>query len=701
MPAAAAVRLQPRLKLAVERPHQYAAGTTALLRIGRYVTSPVSSEAAKHGVAVGVPKDDAFLEDQNSRHSRVRRTVISIERELIDRMASLTPEVRGFFLTGSPHRVRVFERIVTNIYLPSTACRAVMQIRHLLVRNFRGITSLDWSPRTSFACLIGAGDSGKSTILDAVEAALNSRWFSFNESDFYAGDTSNPISIEVTVGELSAELKKDGKFGLYIRGWTSEGRLRDEPESTDEPVLTIRLTVDASLEPSWEVICDRLLDTRQISNRDRAKFGLVRLSGDDARQLAWGQGSILARLTGDNKEASLRLAEAYRSAKESARLHEIPSLVQAAGLAQGFAKGMGAYISDNYVPGLELGRAGLSAGAIALHDGAVPLRLAGLGTRRLASLAIQKSAIKEGAIVLIDEIEHGLEPHRIVGSVAQLKSDQAAMKLLGEPIGQVLLTTHSEAALGECGVESVNVVQTDRITRVAGVMSPISPDAIRPLVRFNGKALFARRILVCEGMTEVGILMGLRDVWIERKGKPIEQLSVALADGNGSQATEMALGLAELGYQVAIFMDSDVPLTRDSVDQLAEAQVQIIEYGVGTLLNTEQAIFTPASDTHIQELIQIARSNHGEDSINESLIAKLPGLNHLSVQGAVSGWSAATQLPAPQIRLIVAEVAKRKKWFKEQRYGREIAPVVWKIICHDHHSPLTGVFLALETWIYA
>lgn len=232
-------------------------------------------------------------------------------------------------------------------------------------------------------------------------------------------------------------------------------------------------------------------------------------------------------------------------------------------------------------------------------------------------------------------------------------------------------------------------------------MAPVSPDTIRPLVRFNGKALFAKRILVCEGMTEVGIIMGLRDVWIERKGKPIEQLSVALADGNGSQATEMALGLAKLGYQVAIFMDSDVPLTPDTANQIAEAQVQIIEYGVGTLLNTEQAIFTPASDTHVQELIQIAQWNHGEDSINESLIAKLPGLNHLSVQGDVSGWSAITQIPGPQIRLIVAEVAKRKKWFKEQRYGREIAPVVWRIICHDHHSPLTGVFLALETWIYA
>lgn len=576
-----------------------------------------------------------------------------------------------------------------------------MQIRHLAVRNFRGITSLDWSPKGPFACLIGAGDSGKSTILDAVDAALNSRWFSFGDSDFFGGNTTVPICIEVTVGELAAELKTDGRFGLYIRGWTAEGRLRDEPENADEAVLTVRLTVDATLEPVWEIICDRLTESRQISNRDRAKFGLVRLSGDDAKQLSWGQGSVLARLTGDNSEAAARLADAYRSAKDSAKLHEIPSLMQAAELAQGYAKGMGAYVTFNYTPGLELGRAGLSAGSIALHDGFVPLRLAGLGTRRLASLAIQKSAIREGAIVLIDEIEHGLEPHRIVGALAQLKSDQIASVTNARPVGQVLLTTHSEVALSECGVETVNVVQTDKITRAATINSPAFPDSIRPLVRFNGKALFAKRILVCEGMTEVGIIMGFREVLIERHAKPIEQLSVALADGNGSQATSMALGLAKLGYQTAMFMDSDVPLSPPVIEELRNAEIQIFEYGVGTQLNTEQAIFFPASDSDVQRLLEAARVNHSHDSINGSLLAKLPGMTHQSIQVDFSSWAANTGLTSEQLRAIVAEVAKRNKWFKEHRYGREIAPIVWNIICGDHQSYLTKVVMALEAWIYA
>lgn len=575
-----------------------------------------------------------------------------------------------------------------------------MQIRHLSICHFRGIANLVWSPNGSFTCLIGSGDSGKSTILDAVEAALNSRWFNFGESDFYGNDTTTSICIEVTVGELSAELKRDSKFGLYVRGWTSAGALRDEPEVDDEAVLTIRLTVDATMEPAWEIVCDRLPEPRPISNRDRAKFGLVRLAGDDARQLAWGQGSVLSKLTGDNTEAAIRLAEAYRTAKDSAKLHEIPSLADAASLAQGYAKRMGAYVSDTYLPGLELGRAGLSAGSIALHDGTVPLRLAGLGTRRLVSLAIQKSAIKEGAIVLIDEIEHGLEPHRIVGAVAQLRSDQTNAHAASLPVGHVLLTTHSEIVLAEAGVEAVNVVQTDKVTRSAVINAPLVADSIRALVRFNGKALFANRILVCEGMTEIGILMGFRDELIRRHGKPIEQLSVALADGNGAQATAMALGLAKLGYETAMFMDSDVPLAPQSLIDLNAAPVQIFEYGLGTLLNTEQAIFFPAQDIHVQRLLDFARSHHSADSINGSLLAKLP-LTHLSVQEHFSTWSEATGLSPEQLRSTLAEVAKRNKWFKEFRYGREIAPIVWSIMCSAHQSPLTRVIVAVEAWIYA
>ena len=79
------------------------------------------------------------------------------------------------------------------------------------------------------------------------------------------------------------------------------------------------------MEPVWEVVNDRTTYPRTMSNRDRALFRVVRLTGDDARHLTWGQGSILSKLTDSGDEAAQQLAEAYRVAKASTRLHEIES----------------------------------------------------------------------------------------------------------------------------------------------------------------------------------------------------------------------------------------------------------------------------------------------------------------------------------------------------------------------------------------
>jgi hypothetical protein len=575
-----------------------------------------------------------------------------------------------------------------------------MQIRQLQVLNFRGIAALDWNPGSPFCCLIGAGDSGKSTLLDAAEAVLSSRWFSFTEPDFLNCDTSNSIGIEATVGELSKALKSDERVGLYIRGWTAAGELRDEPEDDDEPVLTVRLTVDATMEPVWELVCDRIEETRTLSNRDRALFGLVRLAGEDARHLAWGQGSVLARLTGDNKEAAARLAEAYRAARASANLGEIASLADAAALAESFAKGLGAYVEGAYEPGLELGRSGLSSGSIALHDSGVPLRLAGLGTRRLATLAIQKSAIAEGAIVLIDEIEHGLEPHRIIGAIAQLKTDQASALAARKPIGQIIMTTHSDVAVGEAGPESLRVVQTARPGRETGVACPSSPELIRPLMRFMPRAMFARRILVSEGNTELGLLLGLRETWPARHGgRPIEQLGSAIADGNGEQASSLALALAGLGYQTAIYRDSDTVLSATTFAALAAAGVPVFEYGRS--FNTEQAIFLAASDELVQLLLAYARSERGDAFVDDNLNIRIPDLGLDLIRSDFGNWELLSELDGAQLREAIAEVAARKKWFKDQRIGRGLAPLVSRIAVEDLASPLATALGQVEAWLYA
>lgn len=586
-----------------------------------------------------------------------------------------------------------------------------MQIRRLKVSNFRGIATLDWKPGNSFCCLIGPGDSGKSTVLDAAEACLSSRWYAFAEPDFTNADTTKPIAIEATVGELSASLKSDERFGLYIRGWTRSGELRDEPEDDDEPVLTVRLTVDASMEPSWELICDRTSDPRTLSNRDRTLFGLVRLAGDDARQLAWGQGSVLSRLTGNSAEAAGRLAQAYKAARENAKLHEIEALTKAAEAAEEFAKGLGAYVDEGYSPGLELGRSGLSSGSIALHDGSVPLRLAGLGTRRLATLGLQKSAIAEGAIVLVDEIEHGLEPHRILGAISQLKSGQEDSKKAGKPTGQVLMTTHSEVALGEAGSEALRALIANRASRAVEVVSSEPIEAMLKLIRFTPRALFSRRIMVCEGNTEIGLLMGLRERWpAGHGGLPIEHRGASIVDGNGAEACSMALNIAKLGFTVAIYRDSDDPLSAKQTAALAAAGIPVFEYG-GSIY-TERAIFEAANDDQVQKVLDYAREERGEAFINDNLVAKVPNMDATTVKVPFDAWTLLIESDGAQLRAALSEVAsgkafedgkdkKSKSWFKDQVRARGLAPIVGDIAQSNPASPLSQTLKKVEKWLYA
>lgn len=59
---------------------------------------------------------------------------------------------------------------------------------HLAISHFRGVKNLklEFSPEQRLICFIGRGDSGKTTVLDAISFALSPAWnLSFNDSDFY------------------------------------------------------------------------------------------------------------------------------------------------------------------------------------------------------------------------------------------------------------------------------------------------------------------------------------------------------------------------------------------------------------------------------------------------------------------------------------------------------------------------------------
>ena len=71
----------------------------------------------------------------------------------------------------------------------------------------------------------------------------------------------------MTVGELSDTLKPDHDFALHVCGQSNDNTLWDVLEGGDEDFLTVRLSVDATTETVWQLVCDRIDDARSLDRQ--------------------------------------------------------------------------------------------------------------------------------------------------------------------------------------------------------------------------------------------------------------------------------------------------------------------------------------------------------------------------------------------------------------------------------------------------
>ena len=194
------------------------------------------------------------------------------------------------------------------------------RIRAIEIKNFRGIKELTWHPTTGVNCLVGPGDSGKSSVLAGIDFCLGARrTIQFTDADFHLLNFETPISISVTLGELDDGLKNLDAYGMYVRGFDAQsGTIEDEPEKNAETVLTVRLTVASDLEPSWSLVSERAEAqglTRNLNWGDRIRLAPTRIGVMADYHLGWRRGSVLNRVSEERADASAALAKAARDAR--------------------------------------------------------------------------------------------------------------------------------------------------------------------------------------------------------------------------------------------------------------------------------------------------------------------------------------------------------------------------------------------------
>lgn len=269
------------------------------------------------------------------------------------------------------------------------------KIHTLKLSNYKGLENFEQVfGMTDFVCLIGRGDSGKTTILDAISAVLSPSWnLTFYDTDFYNGDITNQIEIEVSLYDLPRSLIQESKFGLYIRGLNKDTNLiYDEIEDDHEIILTIKLIVDKTLEPKWFVVNGRVnQQSIEIRSNDRASLNVFLVSDYIDRHFSWGKGNPLYSLLKEEDptlEKTNIIIDALRDAKvkiDSSSFNHLDNVVEKIKIA---ASELGVNISETNTT-IDSKDILMKDGRICLHENTIPFRLKGKGSKRLISIAIQ------------------------------------------------------------------------------------------------------------------------------------------------------------------------------------------------------------------------------------------------------------------------------------------------------------------------
>ena len=554
------------------------------------------------------------------------------------------------------------------------------RIHKLKINNFRGIKNFSEKFGKNFICLLGRGDSGKTTILDAISYVLSPNWnLSFYDSDFFEGNVNNSIEIEVSLLDLPEKLIREDKYGLYIRGLDNNGVIQDELHNDYKKVLTIKLEVKKDLEPQWFVVNNRQ-EPKRMSVNDRAKFNVFMVSDYIDRHFSWSKGNPLYSI--------LRESQSSEGEKNSVIIDAIRKAITKIG-QDSFSQFKN--VTDNIIVasadfGIDLSNAKttidfrdlyIKGGRTCLHDENVPLRLKGKGTKRLISMAIQTILVQYGGIILIDEVEQGLEPDRVRNLIRSLKKNN---------LGQIFITTHSCEVITELEADDLVMISNDE----GNVKALNLNQNFQNIIRACPEAGYAKKIIVCEGKTEIGICRAL-DANRKKKGeKCMSFRKCVYTDGGGSSFTKRAIKLKKLGKSVCVFCDSDDNTNlKPSKSELEEAGVEIFDCDEGKAI--EQQVFQDLPWNGIKELIDyvMKEKNIDEDRLIESIKSKYEGNFPDDFKNS----------DTPEIRQAIGKASKKARWFKRTDHGEYLGSIIFDYFKEMNDKKIKNQLESLSNWI--
>lgn len=557
-------------------------------------------------------------------------------------------------------------------------------LHNLKVKNFRGIQNFDQNFNNGLTCIIGRGDSGKSTILEAISLVLSPSWtMNFYDSDFYNCQINIPIEIEATITNIPE--KQLAKYGMHIRGIAANGDIIDDMEAEEandaKAALTIKLTVTKELEPAWTVINYRGQEPITITATDRAKMNVSSISDYTDRHFSLNKGNPLYTLfklleEDDDVDEGNVMLDILRETKT--RIDEsiadkfdkvIRKVIETAAHLGVDADGITASIDHRDIS--------IKENKVCLHESDIPLRLKGKGARRLFSLAIQLSIANPNGIILIDEIEQGLEPDRVQHLVSILS------KITNS---QILFTTHSRNVIVELPCSKLFLMAKN----VQSLLN-IPPD-LQGCVRSNPEALFMKRIIVCEGATEFGICRALDRNRQSSNKISLACLGIGIVDGGGNSMIERIKGFNSLGFSTCLLCDSDVANVNVSKNELRGIGISVFDCENDKSI--EQQLF---ADLLWEQIIRLVDYKIQIDDLDNRSVFQSAYSQQQPIPDHTEEWY---QTESDELRILLGNASKRNDWYKRIDHGMIIGEIIFENFDNlDAEKKTKQMFEGLSNWI--
>ena len=450
-----------------------------------------------------------------------------------------------------------------------------MKLRHLEIKNFRGITNLDLK-LGDITVLIGENNTGKTAILDALKFALRSvrtrRSSSFDAYDFHLPNataepaSAPPISIRLTFRE-----DEPGEWGDRQRTKLNRtGILQIDVDNCANVILKVGARFNPLTQEfvqDWEF---QNLDGIAFTGLTDAAIGVLRNEVSyyylaalrdatrhfDAKGTFWRPFLKESQLTPENrKEIEGKLSEvndliitSHTSfSKVVTCLKEVQDVVTMTGGDD--------LVSIDAVPARLFDM--LSKAAVNLNSGTgakIPVGRHGEGTQSLAVLMLFNAYLqawnKGNPIVALEEPEAHLHPSAV----------RALWQLIERIPGQKIISTHSGDLLSEVPSDAVVRLHNEGGCVKASRMQDVNlnSDDIRKfnyhIRRARGELLFSKCWILGEGETEGTLIPECARIL----GKDLERAGIRFVTYQSGISLKTCLRVANgMDIQWVVLADND------------------------------------------------------------------------------------------------------------------------------------------------